>query len=122
MTRPPGGRSSSGSPPLVVAITRGYRLSLADAQDVGQMVWLKLFENIAKLREPQALPGWICTTTKREALRQLSGRARKFVGGQAARACAGSLVIPGRCRSSRSMRSARSAVVNFHLNGFAAWL
>ena len=62
--------------PLVVAITRGYRLSLEDAQDVGQMVWLKLFENIAKLREPRALPGWIRTTTKREALRQLKAVGR----------------------------------------------
>src|SRR5664279_84107 len=50
----------------------------------------------------------------------LSGPARKFVGGQAARGCAGSVLIVGRWRSSRSMRSARSVVVNFHLNGFAA--
>lgn len=62
--------------PLVVAITRGYRLSVEDAQDVRQMVWFKLFENIAKLREPQALPGWIRTTTKREALRQLKAGGR----------------------------------------------
>ena len=53
---------------------------------------------------------------------RLSGAARKFVGGQAARGCAGSVVTAGRWRSSRSIRSARSVVVNFHLNGFAAWL
>ena len=54
-------------------------------------------------------------------LHKLSGVARKFVGDQAARGCAGSVVIAG-WRSSRSIRSARSVVVNFHLNGFAAWL
>jgi hypothetical protein len=52
----------------------------------------------------------------------LSGPARKFVGGQAARGCAGSVLIAGRWASSRSRKSARSVVVNFHLNGLAAWL
>jgi RNA polymerase sigma factor (sigma-70 family) len=61
--------------PLVGSITRRYRLSLNDAEDVSQLVWLRLFENLTRLREPRALPGWIRTTTKNEALRLLaSGR------------------------------------------------
>jgi 2,5-diketo-D-gluconate reductase A len=53
---------------------------------------------------------------------QLSGQRRKLVGGQPARGCAGSASGAGRCWSSRSRRSARSVVVNFHLNGVAVWL
>jgi RNA polymerase sigma factor (sigma-70 family) len=62
--------------PLVNAVTRRYRLALADAEDVSQMVWLKLFENLAGLRETRALPGWIKTTAQREALRILNARRR----------------------------------------------
>ncbi len=55
--------------PLVFSITCRYRLSRSDAEDVSQMVWLRMFENLRKLREPRALPGWIRTTTNNEALR-----------------------------------------------------
>src|SRR6478752_8247934 len=33
--------------PLVISISRAYRLSFDDGQDVGQAVWLKLYENIS---------------------------------------------------------------------------
>ncbi len=62
--------------PLVISVTRGYRLSLEDAQDVSQVVWLKLFENISGLREPRALPGWVRTTAQRESLRQIKAARR----------------------------------------------
>jgi len=62
--------------PLVVSITRAYRLSLEDGQDVSQVVWLKLYENISQLREPRALPGWIRTTAQHESLRQLKAARR----------------------------------------------
>ncbi len=52
--------------PLVMAVARSYRLSGADAQDVSQTVWLRLVEHLANLREPDALPGWLMTTTQRE--------------------------------------------------------
>jgi len=57
--------------PLVMAVTRGYRLTAADAQDVSQTVWLRLVEHMAGLREPEALPGWLVTTTQRECGRQI---------------------------------------------------
>jgi len=56
--------------PLVMAVTRGYQLGAADAQDVSQTVWLRLVERLASLREPEALPGWLATTTQRECMRQ----------------------------------------------------
>jgi RNA polymerase sigma factor (sigma-70 family) len=57
--------------PLVWSICRRYGLSSSDAEDVGQNVWLRLVEHLAKIREPAALPGWIVTTTRRECLRLL---------------------------------------------------
>jgi RNA polymerase sigma factor (sigma-70 family) len=57
--------------PLVMAVTRTYQLTADDANDVSQTVWLRLVENLANLREPDALPGWLATTTQRECIRQL---------------------------------------------------
>jgi RNA polymerase sigma factor (sigma-70 family) len=57
--------------PLVWGICARYRLSSQDAEDVGQNVWLRLVEQLAFLREPAALPGWLATTTQRECLRLL---------------------------------------------------
>ena len=55
--------------PLVYTICTRYRLSNHDIEDVGQNVWLLLVEQLGKLREPAALPGWLATTTSRECLR-----------------------------------------------------
>jgi RNA polymerase sigma factor (sigma-70 family) len=57
--------------PLVWSICRRYRLSHSDAEDVSQVLWLRLVEHLSALREPAALPGWIATTTQRECLRLL---------------------------------------------------
>jgi RNA polymerase sigma factor (sigma-70 family) len=62
--------------PLVWSICNRYRLERQDIDDVGQTVWLALVENIGRLREPAALPGWLATTTRNECLRIL-GAARR---------------------------------------------
>jgi RNA polymerase sigma factor (sigma-70 family) len=62
--------------PLVWAICNRYRLSNHDIEDVGQNVWLLLVEQLGKLREPAALPGWLATTTKRECLRVVTTAQR----------------------------------------------
>jgi RNA polymerase sigma factor (sigma-70 family) len=54
--------------PLVLSVVRRYRLNDKDAEDVSQTVWLRLVEHLDKIREPRALPGWISTTTRHEAL------------------------------------------------------
>jgi RNA polymerase sigma factor (sigma-70 family) len=56
---------------LVWAITRAHRLSAADAADVAQATWLKLVEHLPRLRNPDALCGWLATTARRECLRVL---------------------------------------------------
>jgi RNA polymerase sigma factor (sigma-70 family) len=52
--------------PLIWSICRKYRLSRADADDVGQSVWLCLVNQLDQIREPSALAGWLATTTRRE--------------------------------------------------------
>lgn len=66
--------------PLVASVIHGFRLSRADAEDVGQTVWLRLVEHLDALRDPQALPAWVITTTRHECLRLLrSGRRTEAV-------------------------------------------
>ena len=57
--------------PLIWSICRRHRLRGADANDVGQSVWLHLVDQLDKIRDPAALPGWLATTTRRECGRVL---------------------------------------------------
>jgi RNA polymerase sigma factor (sigma-70 family) len=57
--------------PLVWSICRRYRLDAADAEDVSQVVWLHLLDQLDSLRDPAALPGWLATTARRECCRVL---------------------------------------------------
>ena len=63
---------------LLWATARACGLSEADAADVTQTTWLRLAEQLGKITEPAALPGWLVTTTRREAIR-VSQRARRPV-------------------------------------------
>jgi RNA polymerase sigma factor (sigma-70 family) len=62
--------------PLIWSICRQYRLGDADAEDVGQMVWLHLVDHLDDLRDPAALPGWLVTTTRRQCFRVRQAAAR----------------------------------------------
>lgn len=55
--------------PLVWSVCQRHRLSRADADDVGQTVWLALFEHLGTIRVPATLPGWLATTTHHACLR-----------------------------------------------------
>ena len=57
--------------PLIWSICRRHRLGGADANDVGQSVWLHLVDQLDRIRDPAALPGWLATTTRRECVRVL---------------------------------------------------
>lgn len=65
--------------PLVSAVCHRHRISGADADDVTGAVWLQLVANLARIREPEALPGWIVTTTKHECLTLLRHRKRNVL-------------------------------------------
>lgn len=61
------------------AIARSYRLAPADVDDVVQTTWLSLVRDICRVREPAAIPGWLATTTRRNAIRHLQTRAREVL-------------------------------------------
>jgi RNA polymerase sigma factor (sigma-70 family) len=55
--------------PLIWSICRRHQLGATDADDVSQSVWLRLVDQLGRIREPAALPGWLATTTRRECHR-----------------------------------------------------
>jgi RNA polymerase sigma factor (sigma-70 family) len=61
---------------LVSFVIRHYRLPPADTQDVSQVVWLRLVEHLARIREPAALAGWLTTATRHECERYLRVNGR----------------------------------------------
>jgi RNA polymerase sigma factor (sigma-70 family) len=63
--------------PLVRAVCRGCGLTNADAQDVAGSVWLRLVTHLKTLRDPEALPGWLCTTVRHECLMLMRYRNRQ---------------------------------------------
>ncbi len=66
--------------PLIWSICRRHWLGGADADDVGQSVWLQLVDQLDRIRDPAALPGWLATTTRRECGRILRARRRHCAG------------------------------------------
>jgi RNA polymerase sigma factor (sigma-70 family) len=66
--------------PLIWSICRRHRLDDADADDVGQHVWLQLMDHLDKVRNPAALPGWLATTTRRECARAQRAARRAPAG------------------------------------------
>ena len=69
--------------PLIWSICRRHRLEAADAADAAQNVWLKLVDQLDKIRDPAALPGWLATTTRRECGRVLRAARRSCDAGYA---------------------------------------
>ena len=61
---------------LLWSVARSYRLGHDDAADAVQNTWLRLLENLTKIEKPEALPGWLATTARREALGVLRRRGR----------------------------------------------
>lgn len=63
---------------LVWSVVRSFRLDDATAADVSQTVWLRLVENLSKIRDPERLPSWLATTARRESIR-VSNRQRRQI-------------------------------------------
>jgi RNA polymerase sigma factor (sigma-70 family) len=61
---------------LVRSVCHGHGIRGADAEDVAGSVWLRLVANLAGIREPEALPGWLRTTTRHECLMLLRHHSR----------------------------------------------
>ena len=69
--------------PLIWSICRRSRLSRADATDVGQRIWQQLVDQLATIRDPAAIPGWLATSNQQECRRIRSAAHRPHAGGQA---------------------------------------
>jgi DNA-directed RNA polymerase specialized sigma24 family protein len=86
------GRTRRAVLPLIWSIYRRHRLSDADAEDVGQSVWLLLVQQLDRIDDQAALPGWLATVTRRECLRAL-----QVTGGPLAAEYVQDAVFPGHC-------------------------
>ncbi len=62
---------------LVWSIAWSYHLSGADAADVSQVVWLRLVENLSRIREPGSVGAWLASVTRHECLRLLRRSERE---------------------------------------------
>jgi RNA polymerase sigma factor (sigma-70 family) len=67
------GRFSS----LVWATARAHRLARDDASDVAQTTWLRLVENLDRIRDPDRVGAWLATTARHESLRLLRRGVRE---------------------------------------------
>jgi RNA polymerase sigma factor (sigma-70 family) len=63
---------------LVLHAASTIGLKPSDAADAAQLTWLRLFEHITEIREPDHLPGWLTVTARRESLRIAMG-AKRYV-------------------------------------------
>jgi RNA polymerase sigma factor (sigma-70 family) len=62
---------------LIRAITRTYRLTNTQADDIAQTCWLRLVEHLDRIRDPEHIGAWLATTARRESLRVLRAAARE---------------------------------------------
>jgi RNA polymerase sigma factor (sigma-70 family) len=67
--------------PLVYSVCRGHGVLGTDADDVNGNVWLCLVRSVIRIRQPEALPGWLATTARRECLKLLRDRRRQVPDG-----------------------------------------
>jgi RNA polymerase sigma factor (sigma-70 family) len=66
---------------LVWATVRSFGLNSQDSADAAQTTWLRLVEHLGDVRNPRALPAWLQTTARREALAALRRAGRHDVLG-----------------------------------------
>jgi RNA polymerase sigma factor (sigma-70 family) len=70
--------------PLVLAVARSFGLRGADCEDVSQMTWARVYENIHSLREAAKISTWIVTTARRESMRLMARTDRQVPAGDGA--------------------------------------
>jgi RNA polymerase sigma factor (sigma-70 family) len=80
---------------LVWTVANGHRLGPTDTAEVMQTTWLRLLENLDRIREPERLGGWLATTARRESLRMLRLRGRELPTDDEAAIDNGAGSVPG---------------------------
>jgi len=61
---------------VVWATTYGFNFDEATRSDVFQLTWLRLLDNLDRIRNPERLAGWLATTARRECLTIVRQRNR----------------------------------------------
>src|SRR4051812_48220351 len=59
---------------LVWWTVRSFRLPDADAEDVVQNTWLRAFEHLGEIRDPERTSSWLVTIARRECLKLMRNR------------------------------------------------
>lgn len=54
---------------LLLSVARNSGCNADQAEDALQNTWLRLFEQVNRIREPEAIRGWLATTVRRESWR-----------------------------------------------------
>jgi RNA polymerase sigma factor (sigma-70 family) len=67
--------------PTLRSVVRRYGLTAAEADDVLQIGWMRLFENLGTLRAPEAVASWLIVAVRREAFRVLQSQVREYLTG-----------------------------------------
>jgi RNA polymerase sigma factor (sigma-70 family) len=60
-----------------MATARQAGMRSSDAADVCQVVWLRLFQHLDRLRQPERVGAWLRTTARREAIQVLVRSSRE---------------------------------------------
>lgn len=68
---------------LIASVGWRYGLSPADVNELQQTTWLRLVENIDRIRQPERVGGWLATTARRESLQILRRAGRYTTGAEA---------------------------------------
>ncbi len=63
--------------PQLLRVARAQGLSRHEAEDAVQETWVRLLRNIERVREPNALGGWLTTTARHESQRVRERSARE---------------------------------------------
>jgi RNA polymerase sigma factor (sigma-70 family) len=67
---------------LVWSTARAHRLTAAEAADVSQTTWLRLIENLDRIKDPERVGAWLATTARRECLRHIRLKGREVPTGE----------------------------------------
>jgi RNA polymerase sigma factor (sigma-70 family) len=81
--------------PMVSAVISRYRLNQADAADAAQLTWIRLYEHIDRISDPDRIGAWLATTARRQCLRTLRTHGREALFGDDAPERASSDPEPG---------------------------
>ena len=68
--------------PLVWTVARSFGCNTADAAEITQITWLRLAENIDRIKYPERLGAWLVTTARRECIRHRRLRSRETTWGE----------------------------------------